>query len=254
MLQQTQGVESGDDFSHRLNRLRRDKAQIGERSRNALSAESLHRISESYLGKRLGVVVCFDPDRGVLDRNNVHDAARLTKRAAVNSGMGHVFRDVLWNDDIARQSRTTDRGDDGGVLVRIVEVREPVKQITLAAGECLKRYEGIADFLGRLFYHTRTMTFETGSAVASRKLQVAVLVAAESADEAPRHVVKRGSKVMDSIAYCQGNVARDFCNKLNPDDRVTSVVLYPHCAWVRFREASDLSLQFSDVAISPFDL
>lgn len=209
------------------------------------------QLVEEYLRGAVCIVLKFDrlfrPDvnkRDVIGPAHKHITFHTQGDATIR----------IENIDRRMGCRPHDWHDDG-VLVRVVKKLDLVEVFASATGERLAADEEILHPLAGCFY-SLARGFETNPAVSGREFEVAILRALIDPDQSPSDVVEGDTKVVDSIASYQGEIARRFLDEMYPDGGFARfrVVLDANSVWFLCDEGFELPFEVADVMIGPTKL
>ena len=228
-------------------------AEYAERVKNLPRWETLD-IAEEYARHRLCFLVNFDV-APVGDIPNIGVGRSCVSRA--ESVIGQNMRDcaVAPPDSYLGDFDGPNYWGQGGVFVRIVYAVKRVNHLSLSRGEHLQRLEKVADRLTGCFYSV-TRGFKIDPVVACGQRCMTALFTAVMSDQVPHHVIEGNTKIVDSVAYCEGEGRRDFLSKDEPDGCVPGFGIVAYGNTVRLLLDKRLKLRFKvmDVMYGPFDL
>lgn len=209
-------------------------------------------ISEKYLGGTLSVILQFyrTAGRNASDLEMVGIPSDKLVPAVDHSGFAIGIED----DKVRVCGGAEDRCDDV-VLIQVVEQVEGVKLGAPSPWEDFKRdVEVFYPITG--CYYSFARGFKIDPAISRAECEVAVLSAAVDADNLPRQVIEGGSKVVDSIAYYEGERLGRIAYEANANDGLTclGVVLDGKSVRLRGNVCGEFGLKLSDVMLGPLDL
>ncbi|MCW5732071.1 MAG: hypothetical protein KIT20_15020 [Alphaproteobacteria bacterium] len=229
-----------------INRISDGMAELAQRWKDGLSWKTLD-VAKDYAAGRLAVAVHFQSHAGA--------------KPEIGSGIGYAYilhrekdRPVTRPDQHTWDMRDAECWSKGSVLLRIVEFRQPVERFPLPGRKDFKSCEGrYYDLRG--CYYSFAGGFKIDPVAAGREAEIAVLCAAIPRDHLSSHVVKGGPEVVDSVAYCQSDLARHLAVERDFQPWPTiAVMLRSDGVALVFDQRSELPVKIADVLIGPFDL
>jgi hypothetical protein len=232
-----------------VDRLRDGIAESSDRWKNRFTLDVLN-IAKEYMGGDFCVVL--ERKSRILGEATESEGFPFAQCFTVPEKFGKresFFSVVSYQDQFINVGRVGDWCQNA-VLVRTVEKMNDIKKFTLSAGKRLKRLQNVIDGGVGCFY-SFTCGFKSLALVPHRELNVLILISRPN--QFPNHVIESGPQIVDSIAYCQGDVWRwrehDECNIHLPviQMRDRSIEILP-------REGDKPPFQITDVMIGPFDL
>lgn len=240
----------GDGHFKGLDRANQHLEALFERWDNRLTWPV--NISEKYVGGALSVILNFDRpsrwDGGEIEVPTCSADEHVSPPHLLHSTIG------IENAEIGVGGGSHD-GRNDCVFVQVVEHVEGVEVVASSPWEDFKRdVEVFYPITG--CYYSFARGFKTIPAITRSESEVAVLRATVDADNLPGQMVEGGPKVVDSIAYYEGEFLGRIAHKEDFNDRLVSlgVVLDRESVRLCGDVCSKFGLKLADVMIGPFDL
>lgn len=222
-------------------------AEAHQRWQDRLSWNSLD-IAKEYVGGRLELVIAINPVAG--KRSDVGDPITAPLEHHVFTQQTVIGCEIN-KQDALDSGRLEDWRDDG-VLLCVVELREPVEGLPSTFRVNGEVDEEVDSVLPGCFY-SFARGFEINPLVPGWKLRVPAprLVDAE---QFPSGVIKGGSKVVDGIAQNEGQFGgqRGVEENLEKEGAVLFLLADAHSVTVVPSEVFKRQLEVADVMIGPF--
>ncbi|WP_375203635.1 hypothetical protein [Hyphococcus sp.] len=191
------GHEFNKGFPYVANIIR----QLHKRWDHGFETEHLN-IVEEYIRGRLAIVIQLHGDSWPKS-----DEMNISVFADIGAAIGHRSGDSAIGADESNLVDACDSGNRGdhSVFVGVIEQMETVQALSLPVHIDFKSsHEAFG--VGSGCYYSVTRGFEISSRLATDKLQVAILRSPIQADEFPHHMIKSGSKVVNTITSNKSNL------------------------------------------------
>jgi hypothetical protein len=238
-------LESGDRA--------RDGLPVSAQCGNGRTAYCSPGMNDKYARGALSIIIEFErePRLYFRKRRDGDAACGWRERIGVDCFMQSPIRRENLEPRViggAQNRRNLD------VLIRVVQLVELVQVHAASANKGFCGGDGVFHPLTGCFY-SMAGGFEVNPCVACGELEVAILRAVINSNQFPHGMVKGASKIVDSVAYYRGEVARKFFGETDADGQESGcrVGLDVEAVWFRGDEGVELPFKISNVVIGPLD-
>lgn len=240
----------GKRLRYDVDDIRHGMAELKDRWENRLTLDKLN-IAEEYVRGNLCVILegKARSNRGAVNRECF--AGTELGGVSVEIGERATYFASLTEKNKLINGGGMDNWHQGGVFICVVKSVDNIQEVARSAGERLKRLEECLDGRGWCFY-SATCSFVTRSIASFREVELCVLAAAINPDHFPHEMVEGTVKVVDSVAYYQGETGGG--GRDGEGDELPFVAMTDRRIEVVPGKSRKLPFQVSDVMVGPFDL